>query len=698
VATVRSYLGEGKFGSMFLVTDRSGARQYAVKCARLPPDESGSGVVHPTYVVKAYCNQLDANLRSSPHPNVLNLYKICKDDSPSAPANRHVIFYDVMEGCDLFSFLQKRRSVWLGATRSVHEIQQQLFSLIAQLVNGLIWIHSRGVLHCNIQPSNIMIDPAGQELHIAGFEMATVATRLDEQGQPVCVVSSTRTHGSNTRAPAYRSPEIAQAAGAPIEVCPRTSDLWAAALTILQMYCGGNCLWQDRFPRILSGEHGVRAMAAYHAIDKDRLFNVEYFADLVEFHGTLPEPLVNALRSCSFGSAMPDLTVRMLFGLSLYDESMLDDLRTHYSLNMGDVLRLRRIERQIFVLSMPSPLQGVLRAALSPSADERPASADAWQQRLLALHADHSQCLDDALVEIIHRAENIPCTEMPVEDKALSFVNLGHIFYGIVDLPSAKRCFVEALELSDHDAAVPALALYRLGKCYLAESDVARGRQLLERSIQSDNNFGKAHYALAKLARADGRIDELQHHLKRCVELDTMYDHPKPRWMLGQVLRLTGAVMEAIEMYEHCIAEYLGFAPAEAYSALEHFLDGDNEAAFDHAKSAFDIDSGDAVGSYLLAMLYQMRGDHGLARELFENALAASGGWCHVSMADLFWAYGAVEKAVECLQRGVQQFPDDEALVARLAELSALPQSMPCPSVQEVVARVSSHSAPNLVY
>ena len=102
--------------------------------------------------------------------------------------------------------------------------QAQARRYFAGLLAGLQHIHSRGVVHKDIKPANLMLNRSG-EVRLSDFGCAE---ELNEYEKSDAV---TRTLGS----PAFQSPEIAQG----VESFSGTAtDVWAAGVTLFQMVVG----------------------------------------------------------------------------------------------------------------------------------------------------------------------------------------------------------------------------------------------------------------------------------------------------------------------------------------------------------------------------------------------------------------------------------------------------------------------------
>jgi serine/threonine protein kinase len=190
-----SRLGRGGMGEVFRADDIVLGQPVALKF--LP--ESARGNLD--LLTRFYDEVRIA--RQITHANVCRVYDIGEVEG------QPYLSMEYIDGEDLASLLRR-----IGRLPS-----DKATEFARKMCAGLAAAHSKGVLHRDLKPGNIMIDGRG-ELRIADFGLAAVASQLEE---------SELRHGT----PAYMAPE--QLEGREVSV---QSDLYALGLVFYEMFTG----------------------------------------------------------------------------------------------------------------------------------------------------------------------------------------------------------------------------------------------------------------------------------------------------------------------------------------------------------------------------------------------------------------------------------------------------------------------------
>ena len=213
---VRSLLGTGGMGEVYLAYDTSLRRQVAIKL--LPVDFTQNKTRLSRFEREAYAAS------SLNHPNILTIHEIGEHDG------HHFIATEYVDGQSLRQHIS-RGSLQL---REVLEVAQQIASALAAA-------HQAGIVHRDIKPENVMLRSDGL-VKVLDFGLAKL---VDEATVPTTqpemdTEAPTRTRVMVNTEPGmvmgtanYMSPE--QARG--LEVDPR-SDTWSLGVVLYEMVAG----------------------------------------------------------------------------------------------------------------------------------------------------------------------------------------------------------------------------------------------------------------------------------------------------------------------------------------------------------------------------------------------------------------------------------------------------------------------------
>jgi|GEM_PF-1220558 len=141
------------------------------------------------------------------HPNIVPIYDI------GEVGGRHFFTMDFVEGTTLSKVLLERQ---LTATESL--------GIMEQIADAVSAAHGRGVIHRDVKPSNIMLDPEGG-VHIMDFGLSKSSAADSKHTRD----------GTTIGTPAYMSPE--QAKGEISRVDER-SDVYSMGAVLYEMLAG----------------------------------------------------------------------------------------------------------------------------------------------------------------------------------------------------------------------------------------------------------------------------------------------------------------------------------------------------------------------------------------------------------------------------------------------------------------------------
>lgn len=200
-------LQSGPVTNWYLARQRTLGRKVVIKSL-------GPSVTSGSRFAEALAHEAQL-LSSLHHPNIVQLY-----DFVQKPKTQWLVL-EYVDGLSLFEWLGEKKQIELRAA----------LAIAAELLNGLGYLHARGVVHCDLQPLNVLLSRSG-EVKLANFLVAA------EQG----IVSDERKGGTGTQPiegfhgfldPHYMSPE--QVLGERMD--PR-SDLFSLGTTLYEMITG----------------------------------------------------------------------------------------------------------------------------------------------------------------------------------------------------------------------------------------------------------------------------------------------------------------------------------------------------------------------------------------------------------------------------------------------------------------------------
>jgi mitogen-activated protein kinase 1/3 len=211
-------VGEGSFGEVYKGRDKHTDSFVAVKKTKIDLKNKLSLLqcLREAYVFK------HTSFEHPGHPNLVRLLDVLKGEKVGG----HLYFYFVYEFMD--TDLCK-----LLAT-SQYLTNEHIQSFVYQMVTGLRYLHSAGIMHRDLKPANVLVN-ADCSLKICDLNMASISP--EEKSKPVAVASSlgkrkrSRESVDGTSSPTqtqhvttrwYRAPEIIL-----LEPYTKAVDVWS---------------------------------------------------------------------------------------------------------------------------------------------------------------------------------------------------------------------------------------------------------------------------------------------------------------------------------------------------------------------------------------------------------------------------------------------------------------------------------------
>ncbi|HJQ37418.1 MAG TPA: serine/threonine-protein kinase [Thermoanaerobaculia bacterium] len=199
---IESFLGKGSIGKVYLARHKRIGRRVALKTVHL--EQKFEDDEDRTEFYKRLQREAELCARMQ-HPNIVTLYDVgYEDDLVSYLATEYI------DGESLLARLRRTRPLPLA----------EALPIAFDVLRGLNYAHSKGIIHRDIKPANILLTSEGQA-KIADFGVARPLN------------SSLTTTRSLVGTPNYMSPEQVKTT----PVSPR-SDLFSAGVVIYELLTG----------------------------------------------------------------------------------------------------------------------------------------------------------------------------------------------------------------------------------------------------------------------------------------------------------------------------------------------------------------------------------------------------------------------------------------------------------------------------
>jgi serine/threonine-protein kinase len=207
-------LGRGAMGIVYKAEDPNLDRVVALKTIVLETDAEGRKEYERRFFLEA---KAAGKLN---HPNIVTVYDFGEEDGVAYLA------MELVGGTDLRERLKSSKGEGLPAADAVDIAQQ--------VAEGLGYAHERGIVHRDVKPGNIMLQPRGQA-KIMDFGLARM--RVADHKTSTGMVLGT---------PKYMSPE--QVAGQPVD---QRSDVFSLGIVLHEMLTGTRLFAGEDTPQIM---------------------------------------------------------------------------------------------------------------------------------------------------------------------------------------------------------------------------------------------------------------------------------------------------------------------------------------------------------------------------------------------------------------------------------------------------------------
>ena len=199
---IESLLGEGGMGKVFLVKHVDSDVLLAVKSPKLEELAKSGGV-------ETFIKESETWVKLGMHPNIVCCYYV--RNISGIPR----VFAEFIEGGSLQDWIKGGKLTKLD----------QILDIAIQFAWGLHFSHSKGLIHRDVKPANVMMTKDGIA-KVTDFGLASVTKPADGKKAKL-----EEDKGGMT--PLYCSPEQAEIA----KLTPKT-DMWSWGVSILEMFIG----------------------------------------------------------------------------------------------------------------------------------------------------------------------------------------------------------------------------------------------------------------------------------------------------------------------------------------------------------------------------------------------------------------------------------------------------------------------------
>ena len=377
-------LGQGAMGEVFRAHDPVLGRDVAIKItsAKLSQDEGSK---------QRFLREARAAAQLT-HPNIVTVYDYGQEEGVGA-----FIVMELLEGTDLRALIEKGR---------VKELEDQL-PLMEQILDGLAFAHSKGLVHRDLKPGNIHVLPNGQ-VKIMDFGLA----RREEDAAATGVVMGT---------PYYMAPEQAQG-----EAASARSDIFSLGAVFYELLVGKRPFTGPSIPAVLfavaTKDPEPLAQAAPALPDALGPFLARALAKNPEGRYADAGEMLEALRIVWAGGALPEASARPSF--AEIDETPAIELGPRLSTrpDIPDDLRAALEELDLFLADRVPPLMvcdSVARFATVPL-PEAAAELWGWAEGQLSLQVLHPMV--DLLFHALHKLSVVGELDLLDKNSLITFL------------------------------------------------------------------------------------------------------------------------------------------------------------------------------------------------------------------------------------------------------------------------------------
>lgn len=201
-------LGSGSYGSVYMGMLSITGRLVAVKEVRISSRRKDA---------LSQAKKEVEFLQSLSHPNIIQYFG-CRNKG-----GMMYVFMEFATGGSLTSLVRK-----------FGRLQESVVGLfVHQILTGLSYLHTKGIVHRDVKGDNILIDSCGVA-KLADFGCSKLLADIANTGEAGC--------GTLIGSPYWMAPEVIRS-----EAYGTKADIWSLGCTVVEMLNGGEPAWREKF-------------------------------------------------------------------------------------------------------------------------------------------------------------------------------------------------------------------------------------------------------------------------------------------------------------------------------------------------------------------------------------------------------------------------------------------------------------------
>ena len=681
-------IGAGGMGEVFLAEDTELKRRVAFKF--LPP-----GYAYDADVLKRFKREAQAAAALN-HPNIITIHNV------GVHQGRPYIVMEHVEGQPLSALIE-------GGSLSL----ARALDIASQICDGLSKSHQADIVHRDIKPDNILIDPDGR-VRILDFGLAKLrgVTQLTQEDSTVGTIN-------------YMSPE--QSRGEEVD---HRSDIFSFGVVLYEMIAGQRPFQGDHRAAVLYGIANLDAqpLRRYNndatdglerivakALAKDCSERYQSTADLLADlkREQREADVTGANKSRHTGGSVPRAAsagdkrrrVRLALGIFLPVAIALALLFKPFSMNVTTDSPAMAQDNSLAIMyfeNLADPddekrlgeiITSLLITDLSNACGLRVVSSQRLYDILKNLDKEGAKTLDQSTASQVARKANARLMllgsvlqEKPALVIASQVVDVasgdvvhsqrvsGRVGAGVFDMVDELSLSVrQDLELMDESpqdqhprvsdvttASEEAYGYYLEGWEFLQENFKREAITSFRRAIEYDSTFAMAYYRLAKpslfmisAAERTSYINAAYRHIDRASDKDKMYIrglHAIYHFKQG----------DALAYYRELLKEYPDEKDASfSLGNVYWYVFAEPDSAEKYSLRAVELDPKFGLGYNSLAYFYADRGDFERAVSAIDKYIEAEPDTpnAYDSRGEILARFGRTDEAIESFEEAVDREP-----------------------------------------